>query len=77
VDRGSAGVDDVGRRQDLVTSWRESSPTGHLFLDPYPPPAAAVVTFYALDAAAEPRIRSLLHEFGETLPSGIGFSLLT
>jgi hypothetical protein len=39
-------------------------------------PAAAVVTFYALDAAAEPRIRSLLREFGETLPPGVGFSIL-
>jgi hypothetical protein len=39
-------------------------------------PAASVVTFYALDAAAEPRIRSLLREFGETLPPGVGFSIL-
>jgi hypothetical protein len=39
-------------------------------------PAESVVTFYALDAAAEPRIRSLLREFSETLPPGVGFSIL-
>lgn len=39
-------------------------------------PAAAAVTFYALDPATEPRIRSQLRDFAETLPHGVGFTML-
>ena len=58
---------------DLPERWR---PVAELRLEKQRlTPAESVVTFYALDAAAEPRIRSLLREFGDTLPPGVGFSI--
>jgi hypothetical protein len=39
-------------------------------------PAAAVVTFYALDPAEAPRIRGLLRDFAPTLPRGVPFTIL-
>jgi hypothetical protein len=39
-------------------------------------PAASAVTFYALDPATEPRIRSQLRDFAGTLPRGVGFTIL-
>ena len=58
---------------DLPERWRA---VGELRLEKQRlTPAESVVTFYALDAAAEPRIRALLRDFGETLPPGVGFSI--
>lgn len=58
---------------DLPERWR---PVGELRLEKQRlTPAESVVTFYSLDPAAEPQLRSLLREFGETLPPGVGFSI--
>lgn len=59
--------------QDLPERWR---PVGELRLEKQRlTPAESVVTFYSLDPAGEARVRSLLREFGETLPTGVGFSV--
>jgi hypothetical protein len=59
---------------DLPPRWR---PVAEMRLEKQRiTPAGAVVTFFVLEEAAEPRIRNLLRDFGETLPRGVGFSTL-